>query len=44
MEYHYKTINGLIEKLEHEGINSDDYIQFYSLRNHGKNKNGEPFT
>ena len=37
MEWQYRTIRSLVQRIEDLGVNSKDYIQFFGLRTHGVN-------
>jgi hypothetical protein len=37
MDWQYKSIKGLIQKIEELGVDYRDYIQFLGLRTHGVN-------
>lgn len=44
MDWHYKTIKNLIQRISELGVNPTDYIQFLGLRTHGVNIEGKPMT
>ncbi len=44
MDWHYKTINNLVKRIEELGVDPLDYIQFLGLRTHGLNNEGTPLT
>jgi len=37
MDWHYKTIKNLIQRISDLGVNPNEYIQFLGLRTHGVN-------
>ena len=44
MDWHYKTIENLIQRISDLGVNPNEYIKFLGLRTHGVNMEGKPMT
>ncbi len=44
MEWQYRTIRSLLERIKDMGVKPEDYIQFFGLRTHGVNSENKPST